>query len=183
LDEQEKIPVQIWKDRCPAIACGDEAEDWFTRFLGVKCRLVFLPDDTIRPINAQYVINEHSLSFADGFPFLLISEASLLELNSRLHKPISMNRFRPNLVVKGCEAYAEDGWSKIRIGDIQFQDAKSCTRCVVTTVDQTSGIKGKEPLFTLSRYRQSGEGVLFGQNLIHENLGMLEVGQRIEVFS
>jgi uncharacterized protein YcbX len=183
LDTPEKMQVQIWEDRCLAMACSEEADIWFTRFLGIRCRLVFLPDQSIRPINAQYDINKHSVSFVDGFPFLLISEASLTDLNSRLSAPISMDRFRPNWVVKGCHAYAEDSWKKIRIGDVQFHVAKPCARCVVTTVEQTTGNKGKEPLLTLSKYRQLGGAVLFGQNLIHENLGIVKIDQEVDILS
>jgi uncharacterized protein YcbX len=135
----------------------------------------------LRPIKSRYQVNNEQVSFADGFPFLLISDASLADLNQRLEQPVPMNRFRPNLVVSGCEAFAEDGWQSIRIGSIGFRVVKPCDRCVITTVDQTQGIRGKEPLLTLAQYRRWDGKIWFGQNLIHEQLGMLKVGDSVEI--
>jgi uncharacterized protein len=110
----------------------------------------------------------------------LISEASLGDLNGRLEDPLPMNRFRPNFVVRGCGPYAEDGWSRLRIGSVPFRVAEPCPRCAITTVDQETGIRGKEPLRTLATYRKSEGEVFFGRNLIHDTLGTVCVGDPVE---
>src|SRR5262245_41910689 len=107
-------------------------------------------------------------AFADGYPLLLIAEESLADLNTRLAEPLPMNRFRPNVVIRGAaEPYAEDGWSRVAIGEVECSLVKACARCVTTTTDQTTAERGAEPLATLARYRRVPRGVLFGQNLIH----------------
>jgi hypothetical protein len=121
------------------------------------------------------------VGFADGFPFLLISEESLGDLNSRLADPLPMNRFRPNLVVTGGEPYAEDGWGSIEIGGVRLRVVKPCDRCLVTTTDQATGERGKEPLRTLATYRKVGNEVMFGQNVVHENTGRLRVGDVVTI--
>jgi uncharacterized protein YcbX len=116
------------------------------------------------------------VSFADGFPFLMISEESLADLNRRLADPLPMNRFRPNLVVAGGEPYAEDGWERIEIGGVRLRVVKPCARCLVTTTDQATGERGSEPLRTLATYRKVNGEVMFGQNVVHENAGHLRTG-------
>jgi uncharacterized protein YcbX len=140
-----------------------------------------LPEDSIRRVDPDFANPEDRVHLADGFPFLLISEASLEDLNSRLDEPLPMNRFRPNLVVRGVEPFAEDGWKNIRIGEMSFRVAKPCARCAITTVNQTTGQKGKEPLTTLAAFRKVNGEVMFGQNLIHESPGILRVGDGVEV--
>lgn len=171
--------VEVWGDRVQALQAGPEARAWFSQFLGIDCQPVFMPESSSRVVDPQNSSQERPISFADGFPFLLISEASLEDLNSRLPEPILMNRFRPNIVVRGCDPYAEDSWKSIRIGGVRFQVAKPCARCVTTTVDQAKGTAGKEPLHTLSLYRNRNGKVLFGQNLTHEGTGMLRVGDQV----
>jgi uncharacterized protein YcbX len=117
----------------------------------------------------------------DGFPFLLISEGSLGDLNARLERSLPMNRFRPNLVVAGCEPFAEDGWRTVRIDAVSLRVVKPCARCAITTVDQESAARGKEPLRTLATFRKRGTKVLFGQNLVHDETGVLRVGDTVEV--
>ena len=164
---------------------GDEVNGWFSDVLDVECRLVTMPETTRRRIPPEFAVNpgEDHVSFADGYPFLLIGEASLAEVNARLETPVPMNRFRPNLVVSGSEAFAEDSWKKIRIGETVFHLVKPCARCVLTTVDQATGVKdGKEPLKTLASFRTFDGKVLFGQNLIAENPGgVVRVGDEVEV--
>ena len=122
------------------------------------------------------------VGFADGYPLLLISEASLADLNSRLATPLPMNRFRPNIVVTGCEPYAEDTWQRIQIGGLGFDIVKPCARCATTTTDQATGARGKEPLKTLATYRDGPDsGPLFGQNVIHAGVGAIRVGDEVEV--
>ena len=132
-------------------------------------------DQVVRPANPAFAPPGVRVGFADGFPFLLISEESLADLNRRLADPLPMNRFRPNLVVAGGEPYAEDGWGRIEIGGVRLQVMKPCERCLVTTTDQATGERGKEPLRTLATYRKVGNDVLFGQNVVHENTGRLRV--------
>ena len=181
LHNPQRISVEVWGDICDAIPLGEEVAKWFSEFLETSCQLVYLPEDSLRPIKSSYQLNNEQVSFADGFPFLLISDASLADLNQRLEQPIPMNRFRPNLVVSGCEAFAEDSWKSIKIGSIAFRVVKPCDRCIITTVDQAQGIRGTEPLHTLAQYRRWDGKIWFGQNLIQEQLGMLKIGDSIEV--
>lgn len=175
-------PVTIWKDQCLAQDAGDEVAHWFSRFLGKKCRLVFQPDHSVRQVDQHFALSEDRTGFADGFPFLLTNEASLADLNRRLASPVPMKRFRPNIVISGAKAFAEDRWREIRIGEVTFRVAKPCSRCVMTTVDTEKGIKtGKDPLKTLSEYRSTENGVIFGQNLIHNQQGMIRVGDKVTV--
>jgi uncharacterized protein YcbX len=173
--------VRVWQDECPAVDMGLEAARWFSEHLSRAARLVRMADDDARPLGASLAQPGDHVSFADGFPFLLISQASLDELNSRLSLPVPMDRFRPNIVVEGCEAHAEDGWERLRIGEVAFRVAKPCARCIVTTVDQSSGERGREPLRTLSTYRTEGGQVLFGQNLVHDGRGVIRVGDVVDV--
>jgi uncharacterized protein YcbX len=173
--------VTVWRDHCPAVDEGDAPARWFSSFLGCESRLVRLAGDDSRPMSSSYTRPGESVSFADAFPFLLLSEGSLSDLNQRLETPVPVDRFRPNIVVFGCEPYAEDLWQRVRIGNVLFRVAKPCARCVITTTDQRSGERGPEPLRTLARYRQKGGKILFGQNLVHEGRGILRVGEKVEV--
>lgn len=181
----ETEDVVVWQNIVPASVYDPETNAWFSRALNVSCRLVAMPETTHRPVNPEYAVRpgEDIVSFADGYPFLLIGEGSLEDLNGRLDERVPMNRFRPNLVAAGTEAFAEDDWKRIRIGETTFHVVKPCARCVVTTVDQSTGEKkGKEPLKTLSAYRNHRGNVLFGQNLIAENPGeVVRIGDKIEV--
>lgn len=173
--------VVVWRDRVEAEA-GDPAVDaWLSEFLGVHCRLVRMPDDSVRPVDPDYAGPGHRVGFADGFPFLLISEASLGDLNARLERPLPMERFRPNLVVAGCEAFAEDHWRRIRIGDLVLDVVKPCSRCIIPTIDIATGERDAEPLRTLLTYRQRDNRILFGQNLVHQGAGVLRRGMPVEV--
>jgi uncharacterized protein len=171
--------VRIWKDRCTATWLGEKAARWFSDFLGTPSNLVHMADDTLRPANATYAPEGTRVSFADAFPFLVISEESLADLNSRLAEPLPMNRFRPNLVVGGAQPYDEDRWERVEINGIRLRIVKPCARCVITTTDQATTERGQEPLRTLARYRKSWGKVMFGQNAVHETLGRLRVGDRV----
>ncbi len=175
------LQVQVWDNVVPALHVGTAPSSWFSRFLGIPAKLVMMPESTVRPVNPRYAVAQDEVSFADAYPYLLLSEASVEDLNGRLESPLPMNRFRPNLVVKGCEPYEEDRWRVIQVGKITFHVVKPCSRCVLTTVDQDTGIKGEEPLHTLSTYRTRDNNVLFGQNLIATNTGAVTVGDRVEV--
>jgi uncharacterized protein len=173
--------VQVWDDKVEAITASKEIDQWMSDALGIECHLVRMTGRSRRLIDSKYAINNDEVSFADAFPFLLISEASLADLNSRLDVPVPMNRFRPNLVVTGCEPFAEDSWKRIQIGDSIFHVVKPCARCAVTTVDQKTGIKGKEPLRTLATYRTNNGKVYFGQNVIGEGSGILKIGDIVTI--
>ena len=176
----EEVNVIVWQDYCRAIDQGDEVAEWFSSFLSVMCRLVRMTENFNRPVDPNYAPQTAQVNFADGFPLLMISEASLADLNKRLSEPLPMNRFRPNLVVSGCEPFAEDYWQNVRIGNATFYGVKPCQRCIITTIDQTTGITtGREPLITLAYRRVSG--VIFGQNLVHTGPGEVSVGNPVEV--
>ena len=174
--------VRVWQDTVPARDAGDTAAYWLSARLGQACRLVFMAEDCQRLVDGCYASAGETVSFADGFPLLLISQASLDDLNSRLSAAVPMNRFRPNLVVQGCAAYAEDHWRRIRIGDIEFTLAKPCSRCVVPSIDQATAQKDSEILRVLASYRRGEDRqVYFGQNLLYLATGQLAVGARVEV--
>lgn len=175
--------VMVWRDQCQAIDQGRKATDWFSEYLGSPCKLVMMEKLFQRKLDPGYAFAENNQTgFADGYPFLLISQESLNDLNSRLKISIPMNRFRPNIVVEGCRPYEEDSWQKIKIGDIVLEVVKPCVRCAITTIDQSSLATSKEPLATLATYRISPlGGVIFGQNLIHHNNGRLNVGDKVDI--
>ncbi|MEA3292753.1 MAG: MOSC domain-containing protein, partial [Pseudomonadota bacterium] len=159
---------------------GEESGRWLSQAIGDDCRLVFIPDDEIRPCDPRYAAPGDRTSFTDGFPLLLISQASLDDLNRRLAQPVEMRRFRPNLVVAGVEPYAEDNWQRIRVGEIEMRGVKPCSRCAIPAVDPDTGIvSGLEPLRTLSAYRKRNNKIYFGQNLAHNGHGSLCVGDLV----
>jgi uncharacterized protein YcbX len=178
-------PVDIWKSKgVHAIDQGDEAAQWFSSWLGASVRLVHFADGYQRKVNAEYAVNpDDHTGFADGYPILLISEEDIQDLNSRLESPVPINRFRPNLVVRGGEPFAEDAWNKIRIDDVELAVVKPCARCVVTTIDKETLAQSKEPLKTLGRYRKHKLGAIFGQNVIPLNEGRLRLGMNVSVLS
>lgn len=180
LEEGEPLKAVVWGDWVDAIRIDRDADHWFSQLLGREVRLAYMPHTTFREADTHYAPAGTRVSFADGFPFLLTTEASLDDLNRRMAAPLPMNRFRPNLVVSGVEPWAEDGWKGIRVGTIRFDVVKPCGRCAITTVDQVTGAIGKEPLATLSTFRKAGDKVLFGQNLVHRNRGYLRVGDPVE---
>lgn len=191
--------VTIWQSICPGEIYPTLTNEWFSDVLATNCQLVYMPDDSRRTVNPLFDRGNDVVSFADGYPLMVISEASLENLNSRLSEPLPMNRFRPNLVISGADAFEEDGWENIRMGDALFRSTKPCERCVITTVDQSKGVvAGKEPLKTLASYRQAKivmperaaslgvneTAVLFGQNLIAESVGAtVRVGDAVEELS
>jgi uncharacterized protein YcbX len=178
-------PVNIWKSKgVHAIDQGEEAARWFSDWLGTPVRLVHFADGYIRRVSQEYAVNaDDHTGFADGYPILLTSEEGLANLNERLETPVPMNRFRPNLVVKGCAPFAEDSWNRIRIGDVTFAVVKPCARCVVTTIDKETLAQSKEPLKTLGKYRKQKLGAIFGQNVIPLNEGWMQLGMSVEVLS
>ncbi|MEW8626700.1 MAG: MOSC N-terminal beta barrel domain-containing protein [Candidatus Thiodiazotropha sp.] len=176
-----RIEVEVWQDRLEGCVVEAQADAWLSRFLGVECRLVYMMDDVKRQVDQRYAEPRHLTAFSDGFPLLLASAASLEELNGRLESPLSMARFRANLVISGSPPYAEDRWARIRIGSMELRLVKPCSRCSITTVDPTNGTRGSEPLATLAAYRRRGKKVYFGQNLIYDRPGELRVGMPVEI--
>lgn len=177
-------PVRVWSDECRALTAEVRVDAWFTRLLGARCHLVYMADTGQRPVDFDYGRPGDRVSFADGFPLLLISEASLEDLNGRLSDPMSMGRFRPNVVVAGCGPFDEDRWRWIRIGEARFHGVKRCSRCVFTTIDPDTGEEHPrgEPLRTLSSYRRADDGgVVFGQNLIPRGEGTIRVGDVVTI--
>jgi uncharacterized protein YcbX len=184
-DEMPKLVVTVWDDTIDAFEVSQEATDWFTKQLGVSVRLVYMPQESERKLDPDYAITGAEInSFSDGYPFLIIGQASLDDLNERLEVKIPMNRFRPNLVFTDGEAFEEDTWKEFKIGNVSFVGVKPCDRCVMTTVDQEKGVvSGKDPLKTLAKYRNFGNKVLFGQNVIGLGLGSVRVGDAVAVLS
>lgn len=210
-DKGERRQVTIWRSVCEGLVYDGAVSEWFSDAIGTDCRLVYMPDNSRRSINERFDRGEDIVSFADGYPLMLLGEASLAELNRRIAENVGredaggapafqslpMNRFRPNLVVSGSEAFDEDDWQKIRIGEAVFRSTKPCERCVITTIDQSAGEKtGKEPLKTLASFRTARDlmpdrivalgvdpaAVLFGQNLVTENAGAtVRIGDAVEV--
>ncbi len=171
--------VSVWKSEgLLAEDCGDAPAAWLSDFLALRVRLVRIGRQFERPVLKAAARPGDRFSFADAVPFLVISEASLAHLNDRIQEsggePVPMNRFRPNLVIDGCDAFAEDGWPRIRIGSAIFRNGGPSSRCIITTTDQFTGVRGKEPLRTLATFRRDPRDpadVIFGVNLIHETKG------------
>ncbi len=177
--DEEEIIVQIWKDNVTALKYSRDANDWFTEAIGFKCCLVFMPGSTKRKVDPKYAKNR-MVGFADGYPFLIIGEESLNDLNKRLEEPLAMTPFRTNFVFSGGKPFDEDNWMTIKIGNMVFHSTKSCSRCVITTIDQNTGTKGKEPLKTLATFRQIDNKVMFGMNLVADGTGKVNVGDEIK---
>ncbi|MGP9022279.1 MOSC domain-containing protein [Streptomyces sp. BR1] len=183
--------VSLFGKKVKAIPAADAAHEWFSDYLGAQVRLVHLDDPaTRRPIDPDFALPGETVSFADGFPLLVTTLASLDALNSLIAQgdrpqegPLPMNRFRPNVVVDGTDAWAEDDWSRIAIGELAFRVAKPCGRCVITTTDQSSAERGREPLRTLGRHRRFGTKLVFGQNIVPERPGVIRTGDPVRVLA
>jgi uncharacterized protein YcbX len=184
LEQGGNTSVSIWSDIVSAIEAPDKVSRFFSRELDMPCRLVYMPDDSYRFVDRVYAGDGQLTSFSDAYPLLLIGSASLMELNKRLqsqgHSEIGWDRFRPNIVVATSEPHEEDSWSDFRMGEVQARGVKLCSRCVMTTVDQTSGLSGKEPLRTLAQYRTMKNKIMFGQNVIAKQ-GTIRIGDKVSV--
>jgi uncharacterized protein YcbX len=176
------VIVDIWGSFCKAHLVKGEADKWFSKILNTHCRLVYMPDSTRLPIDENYAIKGNDItSFSDGYPILMISEASLQDLNNKTEEPIPMNRFRPNLVFTGAAAFIEDSMKEFTINGCTFFGVKPSSRCVVTTINQDTTEKGKEPLKTLSVYRRKDAKVYFGENVIAAGPGKINVGDTVTI--
>jgi len=180
----ETISVQVWNDRAEAYVESAEVNSALSRYLGQDLRLVRMAPGYRRQVDEHYAPGEDNIvGFADGFPFLIISDESLEDLNERLEYPLPMNRFRPNITTRGGGPYAEDSWDKIKIAEVELAIVKPCARCVITTIDQDCAEQGKEPLRTLANYRKKDSKILFGQNAIFKGSGHISVGDTVSMKS
>ncbi|MCQ4205965.1 MOSC domain-containing protein [Streptomyces longispororuber] len=181
--------IEVWRDKVEAVPAADAAHAWWSAYLDTDIRLMHLDDPaTRRPVDPAYGKPGETVSFADGYPLLLTALSSLDALNSLIAQgdhadegPLPMNRFRPNVVVSGTAPWAEDDWSRIAIGEVSFRITKKSGRCVVTTTDQTTAERGKEPLRTLARHRRFGDQLCFGTNLVPESTGTVRLGDPVTV--
>lgn len=170
--------VVIWDDIVTGEFYNNQIDEWFSDIIGINCHLVKMPESTKRVVDKTYAENK-IVSFADGYPFMIIGQASLDDLNSRMEIPLPMNRFRTNFVFTGGQPFEEDNWKKFIIGNMIFHAVKPCARCVITTTDQETAERTEEPLFTLSKFRKIDNKVMFGMNLICESVGKVSVGDKI----
>jgi uncharacterized protein YcbX len=175
------LQVQVWDDECAAYSISESINNWFSEMLEMNCQLVYMPDNSKRLLDERYAKSETDInSFSDAYPILILGQRALDFLNEKLESPIPMNRFRPNLVFTGGSPNEEDSWKIFSIGVSEFFGVKPCARCVMTTINQASSEKGKEPLKTLATYRKVGQKILFGQCLIPKNTGqIIEIGNKI----
>lgn len=173
------IVAHIWNDVVIAKHLSKTIDEWFSDALGFKCQLVQMDNNSDRQTDTKYTPEPKQVSFADAYPFLIIGQESLNNLNSRLKEPLPMNRFRPNFVFSGGDPFIEDTWRDFMIGSLKFKVVKPCARCVVTTVNQDTAEKGIEPLETLSKFRRIGNKVMFGMNVAGLGNGIVEVGFRV----
>jgi uncharacterized protein YcbX len=176
---QAAITAQIWSDEVTVNEVHPGISAWFSAHLGISCRLVCFPEENPRPLDAGDRLNNEHVSLADAYPFLLIGQASLDDLNKRLDDPVPMNRFRPNFVVSGALPYEEDSWNNLSIGENKFVAVKKCARCTVPGINQDTGEKGQEPVRTLARYRTVGNKIYFGEHLVGLGHGIVTVGDRV----
>ena len=181
----ERIARRGWNMPVSPGLAKETANAWLSTFVGAPALLLYMDAECVRAVDAKYAAPGDEVSLADDFPLLLISQAALDLLNAKLAKPVSMLRFRPNLVVAGTDAHAEDGWKRIRVGEVEFDVVKPCVRCVFTTVDFERGERDPsgEPLRTLIGYRRGEKGVTFGQNLIPRGHGVVRVGDPVSVIA
>lgn len=173
--------VKVWDDELDGQIIEGEVNDWLSAHLNQDVQLVYKHVETHRQVDLEFAQKGDETGFSDGFPFLLISQASIEFLQSKLDFPISMERFRPNIAVAGCDPFEEDSWKRIAINDIEFELVKPCSRCVIPTINLNTGEKQKEVMQVLLEYRKRGKNVYVGQNLLHRGVGQISVGNQVEV--
>lgn len=177
------LKATIWDDTVEVFEVLGDYSQWFSQRLGIVCRLVHFPEINQRPVDEKYSIENDQVSLADGYPFLIIGQSSLDDLNERLANSIPMNRFRPNFVFTGGKPFEEDNWRNFTIGKSRFAGVKPCSRCVLTTVNQETAERGTEPLETLTTYRKTNNKIYFGQNLLALKCHEIYEGDNIELGS
>ena len=176
------IACAIWDDTVEAHEMNAMYSKWFSDALGINCRLMLFPEQNERRVDVKYVAEEKQTSLSDGYPYLVIGQESLKDISKRVGESLTIRRFRPNFLFEGGAAYEEDTWRNFHIGSVKFRGVKSCGRCVLTTVDPDTGEKGVEPLKTLASYRSRNGKVLFGQNVIALEDGLINEGDDISVY-
>lgn len=179
--EGEQIQSTVWSDHVKVISPRTMADGWFSEALHTKCRLVYMPNDSDRQIDPKYVSKSMNTSLSDGYPYLLANKTSLLDIGQKAGIDLEMQRFRPNFIVETKTPFEEDSWRRIEIGDSVFKLVKPCARCVMITIDPMTGKAGKEPLKTMSTYRKKDNKILFGQNMIAEKEGLIQVGDSVKL--
>jgi len=173
----EKMNVVVWKDNLRVSKVGNETDSWLSSALGIDCHLVYIEDDVVRQCDLDFSEEGERTGFADGFPILIVSEESLIDLNQRMEVPVDMRRFRPNIVIAGCEAFAEDKLTGFSIGSLTMKAVKICSRCPMPMNDPDLGVRtSQEPIATLSSYRKWDGKIFFGMNVIHQQQGLISVG-------
>lgn len=182
-DNQNFIMVYIWDDVCRAQLVDPTIDDWFSQQLNMDVRLVFMPDETLRFTDPDYTPAGQIASFADAYPFMMIGQASLHDLNKKLDRQLPINRFRPNIVFTGGQPYQEDIMDNFTINNISFNGVKLCARCNIITIDQETALSAKEPTKTLASYRRKSNKIYFGQNLVHSGTGIISVGDSINLLT
>ncbi|WP_227803917.1 MOSC domain-containing protein [Marinomonas profundi] len=173
--------VVVWESTVKGQRTHQEADVWFSHLLGEPVQLVYFSDESERYTSRR---PDTPITFADGYPYLLTTHASLAELNRTCPQVIQMAQFRPNLVIQGNQAFAEDSWKRIRIGNVEFENVKPCVRCIFTTLHPQTAerIPKGEPLKTLGKFRLlDNKGITFGVNLIALNTGIINIGDDVEV--
>jgi uncharacterized protein YcbX len=175
------IDVSIWDDYTTGLEVSIKVSKWFSEYMQMPVRLVQMPAAARRLVDPRYAEENDIVSFADGYPCLMIGQASLDGLNEKLAEPVRMDRFRPNFVFTGGKAHIEDSFGSFYLGEVLFSAVKPCARCVLTTINQQTGEKGQEPLKTLAGYRTLNHKVMFGQNLIHQGSGIIRLGDQIRI--
>ena len=176
-------PVTVWNSRLDALTFDASIDRFFSEILGLRCRMVRIPEAAVRAVSLTYGAPGDHVSFADAYPVLLTGTGSLADLNSRLASPVGMDRFRPNIVVSTEIPFEEDSWKLIRVGDVQLRVVKPCDRCAIVTTDQLTGVRSDEPLRTLATFRKRGNGVDFGMNLIPDTEGKISVGDPVDILA
>jgi uncharacterized protein len=179
----KETSATVWDDLVKVNEFDSTYSAWFSDKLDIECRLVHFPESNSRPVEEKYRVHGENVSLADAYPLLIIGESSLADLNSRLKTSVPMNRFRPNVVFSGGDAFDEDSWSDFTIGSNSFTAVKSCARCILPNIDQDTAQKNVEPIRTLSAYRTSNNKVYFGQNVLPRSASVIRTGDLITVQS
>lgn len=173
------IAVNVWDDKSEVIEVNKSTSKWFSQHLGFECKLVKIIKNGDRKHESSKLKETFNVSLADGYPYLMIGSQSLDFLNEKLADKITVLRFRPNIVISSQSPHEEDDFTTFKIGEVQFKNIKPCGRCIMVNNDPDNGKLKKEPLKTLSKYRNVNNSVLFGTNIVSLNSGIINVGDEI----
>ncbi len=181
LAQARLLRAEVWGEMVDALDAGDEAAAWLSAQLGDELRLCYMPDTAARQVDTDFGRRGDRVGFADGFPFLLVSEQSVADVSHALGRPFDAWRMRPNILIRGAAAFAEDGWRRLRIGELEFEVVKPCSRCVIPSINPATAERESDVVQALRRYRRADGKIYFGQNLIHRGEGEIRTGDRVEV--